>query len=310
MYTSSLYNDPTPFNTFWCWDKVTINRVSRESFVIENYVFSSLLMMQPHPYDNSSKRKRANIRFTGLLARTLMIDMEQITEPYTINDHSAKDESLLQELYSVMSQLMEAGVKRRENGDEYIALTLAPDAQDLMDETSLSLQQQMKPGGALYHYDDIAARFIEQSLRIAGIIQVTGDPDSTEITSENLLSALNLTDWFVNHSITKIDSTRELSDEEKLSFWMESNLVKNGSYIFNRNIIIKKGPFSTRCSARLMPALERLESKGQVQLYKEAGVNCVKFIGSKMDPIELAEKTNTPIYQAGSLTLSKLAMYE
>ncbi|MBO1916654.1 hypothetical protein J4727_18895 [Providencia rettgeri] len=42
-----------------------------------------------------------------------------------------------------MSQLMDAGVKRRENGDEYIALT-APDAQDLMDETSLSLQQQMK----------------------------------------------------------------------------------------------------------------------------------------------------------------------
>ncbi|MCW2095094.1 UNVERIFIED_ORG: hypothetical protein M2382_001602 [Enterobacter sp. BIGb0239] len=310
VYTSSLYNDPTPFNTFWCWDKATINRVSRDSFVIENYVFSSFLMMQPHPYDNSSKRKRASIRFTGLLARTLMIDMEQITELYTINDHSAKDESLLQELYSIMSQLMDAGVKRRENGDEYIALTLAPNAQDLMDETSLSLQQQMKPGGALYHYDDIAARFIEQSLRIAGIIQVTGDPGSTEITRENLLSALNLTDWFVNHSITKIDSTRELSDEEKLSFWMESNLVKNGSYIFNRNIIIKKGPFSTRCSARLMPALEKLESKGKVQLYEEAGVNYVKFIGSKMDSLELAEKTNTPIYQAGSLTLSKLAIHE
>jgi hypothetical protein len=72
----------------------------------------------------------------------------------------------------ILSSLMDAGVKRRENGDEYIALTLAPDAQDLMDETSLSLQQQMKPGGALYHYDDIGARFIEQSLRIAGIFRL------------------------------------------------------------------------------------------------------------------------------------------
>ncbi|VYT53268.1 DUF3987 domain-containing protein [Citrobacter amalonaticus] len=310
VYTSSLYNDPTPFNTFWCWDKVTINRVSRESFVIENYVFSSLLMMQPHPYDNSSKRKRASIRFTGLLARTLMIDMEQIIKPYTINEHSARDESLLQELYSVMSQLMDAGVKRRENGDEYIALTLAPDAQDLMDETSLSLQQQMKPGGALYHYDDIAARFIEQSLRIAGIFQVTGDPESTEIVRENLLSALNLTDWFVNHSITKIDSTRELSDEEKILFWLESHLVENGSYDFRRNDIIKNGPGSIRCSERLIPALEKLKSKGMVQLFEEAGINYVKFIGSTMNPVELAAKTNTPIHQSGSLTLSKLAKPE
>jgi len=28
---------------------------------------------------------------------------------------------------------MKAGVKRRENNDEYIALTLAPDAQELLD---------------------------------------------------------------------------------------------------------------------------------------------------------------------------------
>lgn len=310
VYTSSLYNDPTPFNTFWCWDKVTINRVSRESFVIENYVFSSFLMMQPHPYDNSSKRKMASIRFTGLLGRTLMVDMEQITEPYTINDHSAKDESLLQELYSIMSQLTDAGVKRRENGDEYIALTLAPDAQDLMDEISLSLRKQMKLGGALYHYDDIAARFIEQSLRIAGIIQVTGDPDSTEITREHLSSALDLTDWFTNHAITKIDSTRELSGEEKILFWLESHLVENRSFEFRRNDIIKKGPNSVRRTERLIPALEKLESSGMVQLFEVAGINYVKFTGSEMHPVELAEKTNTPIYQSGSLTLSKLAKPE
>jgi hypothetical protein len=36
-------------------------------------------------------------------------------------------------------------------------------------------------------------------------------------------------DWFVNHAIAKIDSARELSDEEKILFWMESQLVENGS---------------------------------------------------------------------------------
>lgn len=310
VYKGSLFNNPALLNTYWCADKVTIDRASSESFVIENYVFSYFLTMQPLPYDNTSRQKRANIRDTGLQARTLMIDMEQITEPCIINGHYTHCESVLRELYSVLTRHMKAGVKRRENDDEYIALTLAPDAQELLDATSLSLQKMMKAGGSLHHYDDIAARFIEQSLRIAGVFQVSGDPDSTVITKENLLFALNMADWFVNHNITKIDSTRELSDEEKILFWMESHLVKNGSYDFRRNDIIKNGPFSTRRSERLMPALLKLESKGMVQLYEEAGMNYVKFISSKMEPTELAARNNTPIYQAGSFTFSKLARPE
>ena len=162
----------------------------------------------------------------------------------------------------------------------------------------------------MYHYDDVGARIIEQGLRMAGIFQVSGEPDSTIITKENFLSALNLMDWFVNHAITKIDSTRELSDEEKTLFWLESHLVENGSYDFRRNDLIKKCPKSIRCSERLIPALEKLESKGLVPLFEEAGINYVKFIGSTMNPVELAAKTNTPIYQAGALTLSKLARPE
>ncbi|HBM2443475.1 TPA: DUF3987 domain-containing protein, partial [Enterobacter hormaechei subsp. xiangfangensis] len=104
--------------------------------------------------------------------------------------------------------------------------------------------------------------------------------------------------------------TRELSDEEKILFWLESHLVENGSYDFRRNDIIKNGPRSIRCSERLIPALEKLKSKGMVQLFEEAGINYVKFIGSTMNPVELAAKTNTPIHQSGSLTLSKLAKPE
>ncbi|AST81068.1 TPA: DUF3987 domain-containing protein [Citrobacter farmeri] len=309
LYKKLLIN-PALFNTLWCADKVTIDRVSSESFVIENYVFSSFLMMQPQPYDNTPRQKMDNIRDTGLHARTLMIDMEQITEACTIDSHFAHAESVLTELYSLMMRLMKAGVERRDSDDEYIALTLAPDAQVLYEATLLHLQHEMKPGGLLYHYDDIGARILEHSLKLAGIFQVSGDPDSTVITKENLSSALDLTDWFVNHAITKIDSTRELSDEEKILFWLESNLVKNENYDFRRNDIIKKGPLSIRCSARLMPALAKLEKKGKVKLFEEEGVNYVKFTGSKMEAVELAKKTNTPIYQSGPLALNKLAIGE
>ncbi|MGG8019412.1 DUF3987 domain-containing protein [Klebsiella aerogenes] len=308
VYTSGLYNDPAPFNTFWCWDKVTINRVSRQSFVIENYVFSSFLMMQPYPYNNGSRQKRSKIRYTGLLARTLMIDLEQITELCTFNENYAQDEVALDELYSVMTELMKSGVERRENNDEYTDLTLTPDAQVLLDNTSSNLQQHMKPGGSLHHYDDIGARYIEQSLRIAGVFQISCDPDSTAITNENLLSALHLTDWFITHTITKLDATRELSDVEKLLNWLEAELDNNRSFVFQRNKIIKYGPAAIRSSERLMPALEKLEEDSMVQQYKESvtGINCVKFVGSETTPDELWARLNLPLEKLPEITRSKL----
>jgi hypothetical protein len=36
--------------------------------------------------------------------------------------------------------------------------------------------------------------------------------------------------------------------------------------------------------------MEKLESKGMVQLFEEAGINYVKFIGSTMNPVELQRR--------------------
>lgn len=65
--------------------------------------------MQPQPYDNTSRQKKANMRETGLQARTQMIDMEQITEPCIINGHYTHSEAVLSELYSVITRHIKAG---------------------------------------------------------------------------------------------------------------------------------------------------------------------------------------------------------
>ncbi|HCR1930908.1 TPA: DUF3987 domain-containing protein, partial [Enterobacter roggenkampii] len=56
VYKGSVFNNPALLNTYWCGDKITIDRASSESFVIENYVFSCFLMMQPQPYNNTSRQ--------------------------------------------------------------------------------------------------------------------------------------------------------------------------------------------------------------------------------------------------------------
>lgn len=59
-----------------------------------------------------------------------------------------------------------------------------------------------------------------------------------------------------------------------------------------------------------MSALNKLEAEGVVQLFKRGGTNYVKFTKSKMEVRELAEKTNTPLLQSGSLAISKLPIPE
>lgn len=168
----------------------------------------------------------------------------------------------------------------------------------------------MQKGEELHHYDDFGSRIMEQGTRIAAVMQMFITPDLPIITKETLESATKITQWIINHLITKVDATREPTTTEKLVWFMEDHLVSNGSYDFRRNDLIKKGPYSARRSEILMPALEKLESEGIVQLFERGGINYVKFIGSKMEPAELAERTNIPLINSGSVAMNKLRLPE
>ncbi len=164
----------------------------------------------------------------------------------------------------------------------------------------------MKIGGELYSYDDYAARFMEHASRIATVMQIFITPNSTIVTKEVLLSALHITEWYLNHFIEKVDYFRELSDTEKLVLWLEDHLVSNGSYDFRRNNIIKKGLFCLRRSDRLIPALKKLEDNDMIQQFEREGKSYIRFIGAKMEAMELAKRINLPIEQYTGFGLSKL----
>ncbi len=51
--------------------------------------------------------------------------------------------------------------------------------------------------------------------------------------------------------------------------------------------------------------LENL-SREEGAIIRSGGYKLCQIYGFKMDPVELAEKTNTPVYQSGSLAMSKL----
>ncbi|WP_435927534.1 YfjI family protein [Dryocola sp. BD613] len=311
LFDGNLFRNTPVLNSLWGKGRIADSRASRDSYDVDDARLTMLLMMQPSLFDDFLDKQGKKAKSSGWLARLLPIDMGQIPELCYIPDAGIwSDDAVLEKFFSLLTKHMQDGIKRRENNEERICVIFSSEAKVLWDSQSENIQKKIKKGGELQHYDDFGARFMEQASRIAAIMQMFITPDSPIISKETFGKALEIAQCFTNHLINKVDSTRKPTMSEKLTWYLEDNLVSNGSYDYKRNDLIKKGPYSVRSSENLMPTLEQLESEDVVQLFERNGINYVKFIGSKMEPRELAERTNTPILDSGSLTMNKLPIPE
>lgn len=307
VFDSNLFRNISVPNSLWGEGRISDSRASRDSYDVDDVRLTVLLLLQPELFNDFISKQGKKLRNSGFLARLLLIDLEQLPELCDIPEAcSWSDEPGLDDFFSILVKHLQDGIERREKNEERICITLSVEAQAVWDTQSKRIIELMKPGESLHHYDDFGARFMEQATRIAAVMQMFITPNSSIITKDTFMSASKLMQWILNHSIIKVDSTREPTRAEKLKWHLEDNLVSNGSYDFKRNDLIKKGPYSIRSSENLMPTLEQLESEGIVQLFERNGINYVKFIGSKMEPKELAEKTNTPLISSGSVAMNKL----
>ncbi|WP_461238152.1 YfjI family protein [Klebsiella michiganensis] len=310
-FDSNLFRNTPVLNSLWGEGRIADSRASRDSYDVDDARLTMLLMMQPGLFDDFLEKQGEKARNSGFLARLSPVDMEQIPELICIPDAGTwADERGLEEFFSIVTKHLQDGMRRREKNEERTCIIFSSEAQIVWSLQSRQIQEKIKKGGELHHYDDFSARFMEHASRIAAVMQMFITPDSPVITKETLTLSFKITEFFINHLIAKVDSTRKPTRAEKLTWYLEDNLVSNGSYDFKRNDLIKKGPYSVRNSENLMPTLEQLESEGVVQLFERGGVNYVKFIGSTMEPKELAEKTNIPVLHSGSIAMSKLPNFE
>lgn len=311
LFDGNLFRNTPVLNSLWGEGRISDSRASRDSYDVDDARLTMLLMMQPSLFDGFLDKQGQKAKSSGCLARLLPIDMEQIHELCDVpNACSWSSESGLEGFFSTLTKHLQDGIKRREKNEERICVTFSPEAQVAWNSQSGEIQEKIKKGGELHHYDDFGARFMEHASRIAAVMQMFITPDSPIITKETLVSAFKITEWFINHLMMKIDSTRKYSDSEILFFWLEEHVPSNKSYDFRRHSIRRDGPNSLRSIERLISALNKLESEGKVQLFKEGGVDYVKLIGSEIKPEDLAIALNIPLISSGSVGFNKLPRHE
>ncbi|MGE9627682.1 DUF3987 domain-containing protein, partial [Escherichia coli] len=84
------------------------------------------------------------------------------------------------------------GMRRREKNEERICIIFSSEAQIVWSLQSRQIQEKIKKGGELHHYDDFSARFMEHASRIAAVMQMFITPDSPVITKETLTSSFKI----------------------------------------------------------------------------------------------------------------------
>lgn len=311
VFDSSLFRDISVLNSLWGEGRISDSRASRDSYDVDDVRLTILLLLQPAIFNDFLSKQGKKLRNSGFLARLLLIDLEQVPEPCDIPDVcSWSDEPGLDGFFSILVKHLQDGIQRRENNEERICITLSEEAKALWETQNKRIRELMQPGGELHHYDDFGSRIMEQATRIAAVMQMFITPDSPIITRDTFLSAAKISEWCITHLILKVDSTRKPSEKEKLLFWLEEHVISNKSYDFRRHTIRRDGPYSLRNIERLIPVLKELEKDGMVQLFKEDGVDYVKYSGSKVHPFDIAKASKIPLISSGSIAFNKLLKNE
>lgn len=307
VFDSSLFRDISVLNSLWGEGRISDSRASRDSYDVDDVRLTILLLLQPAIFNDFLSKQEKKLRNSGFLARLLLIDLEQIPELCDIPDIcSWSDEPGLDGFFSILVKHLQDGIQRRENNGERICITLSEEAKALWETQNKRIRELMQPGGELHHYDDFGSRIMEQTTRIAAVMQMFITPDSPIITRDTFLSAAKISEWCITHLILKVDSTRRPSEKEKLLFWLEEHVISNKSYDFRRHTIRRDGPYSLRSIERLIPVLKELEKDGMVQLFKEDGVDYVKYISSEVHPFDIAKASKIPLISSGSIVFNKL----
>ncbi|WFZ25695.1 YfjI family protein [Citrobacter portucalensis] len=311
VFDSSLFREISVLNSLWGEGRISDSRASRDSYDVDDVRLTILLLLQPAIFNDFLGKQGKKLKNSGFLARLLLIDLEQIPELCDIPDIcSWSDEPGLDGFFSILVKHLQDGIQRRENNEERICITLSEEAKALWETQNKRIRELMQLGGDLHHYDDFGSRIMEQATRIAAVMQIFITPDSPIITRDTFLSAAKISEWCITHLILKVDSTRRPSEKEKLLFWLEEHVISNKSYDFRRHTIRRDGPNSLRSIESLMSVLKELEKDGKVQLFKEDGVDYVKYIGSEVHPFDIAKASKIPLISSGSIAFNKLLKNE
>ncbi|CAM3796560.1 TPA: DUF3987 domain-containing protein [Escherichia coli] len=290
------------YNTLWSGQPVNVERASRPGFRLNDVRLTILILTQPVIFNKFFTLTGDQIRGNGFLARLLFCEPGAIkimtTEPHTAIPVVTQQCASCFRKKSFGSQIrdsLRASRERRAKSKERICMTLSNAASRALERFHKENMDTVRQNPHMGTFEDIIVRKREQVVRIAALLELEKDPDSTVITLESTNSAIYLIEFYFKHLIYKLESLREISPAEKLDKWLQKRIITTAGYIFQKSYILQYAPYALRKKCVLDEALDILAEQRKIRIDD----NLVVYIGNTITPSELAKKLNIPAFDAG-----------
>ncbi|EFA4225704.1 DUF3987 domain-containing protein [Escherichia coli] len=297
------------YNTLWSGQPVNVERASRPGFRLNDVRLTILILTQPVIFDKFFTLTGDQIRGNGFLARLLFCEPGAIkimtTEPHTATPVVTQQCASCFRKKSFGSQIrdsLRASRERRAKSEERICMTLSNAASRALEIFHKENMDTVRQNPHMGTFEDIIVRKREQVVRIAAILELEKDPDSTVITLESTNSAIYLIEFYFKHLIYKLESLREISPAEKLDKWLKKNIIRIKGYEYQKSHILQYGPYALRNKCVLDEALDMLAEQKKIAIDYSIGQKII-YIGEALTPSELAIEVNIPIMERGMFIL-------
>ena len=250
----------------WSGDSVTVDRVSSESFVLEQPRLTTAIMVQPAALDKFLRERGGEARGVGFLAR-LLVCMSPLIQREKVMGHrmlsTSATEAFEQRLKTLLFKV-----------DERVQAK-APRLVSRMDLQAAShwvgysnwIESEKQFGGRFCMAHDHAARLAENAARIAAILHLV-DGRSGDIGVETLRLAIDLCDRSSGSFMEKfVPPPVEESWARQLDEYLDRYRA-SGVRDVKISDIMKNGPRAVRKKESLRAALRRLELEYRVRVYQ------------------------------------------
>jgi hypothetical protein len=235
------------------WDGHGISRIrggTDESYLLFGKRFSCHLMAQPVVANFLLADKL--LLEQGLLARFLITQPASLAGTRFYKDGDPHTDERLGVYWQMMTAWLERAMPENEENELTPAkLPLTQVAKTLWVRAYNAIEKELAPRGELTDIKPFAARAAENTLRIAGVIQIFEDPEGKTIGDKPMKGAVHL---MLGHYLketlrltTRAEPSTEMAQAQKLLEWLR---IKTGSSPFKESLIYQKGPPFARSASR------------------------------------------------------------
>lgn len=226
IFSGKALGELEKLNTLWDGSSVIVDRISRESFILQNARLTLSLMAQPSVIARFMGKRGEEARGTGFLARFLVARPRPMA--------GQRIDQKLSEL--PRRQAFNARISERLNSTVSSGrqvLSFSEPAANLWYKYSQQLEQQMQENG-LYHYaKDHASKLLENTSRLAGILHTferstDSDTEIDHLTLEFCWKfAQNCSKHFIEHLANE---PQLVTDANQLAYYLLKTAQKENSF--------------------------------------------------------------------------------